>query len=73
MFLRKNGTTTLAIEDAVPGSAIDWGQAITTAPSLQAGDYVEVLVFQNSTGALDVLKANESTPEFSMNWLAPGP
>ncbi len=73
VFLRKNGSTTLAIEHGVPGSGSDWGQTITTAPSLQAGEYVEVLVFQNSTGALDVLKANESTPEFSMNWLAPGP
>jgi hypothetical protein len=48
-------------------------QEVTTQVRLQAGDFVRALVEQGTGGPLSVVKDPDSTPEFSMTWLAPGP
>jgi len=72
LTLRKNGTTTIAREDALPSLAAH-GQEVTTQVRLLINDYVEVTVQQTSGGALAARSLGEFTPEFSMTWLAPGP
>ena len=70
--LRKNGTTDIDFdESALP----DQNQEVTTQVRLAAGDYVEALVQQatNPQVTLNIEKFNETSPEFSMTWLAPGP
>jgi hypothetical protein len=73
LTLRKNGTTTLAFDTDAPVGLGIAGQTITTVARLAAGDYVEAVVLQISGQTLNIEKSNESTPEFSMTWLAPGP
>jgi hypothetical protein len=70
-------------DDSNTLNATNQGHAIGTVASLEAGDFVEVVVFQNS-GIGAALRSNgnsladsfggvgEYTPEFSMTWLAPG-
>jgi hypothetical protein len=74
IFLEKNGPAPIA-SDNEPPSPVDVPviQELTTQVRLQAGDFVRAVVDQGSGGALDVIKDPESTPEFSMTWLAPGP
>jgi hypothetical protein len=68
----RNGTTPIADANAVPGDTPLVQQA-TTEARLQAGDFVQAVVEQASGGDLAVTKDPESTPEFAMTWLAPGP
>ena len=70
--IRKNGTTLVArvVEAAVPGGN-STDQSVTTTVQLAAGDYLEVVVRQNSGVALNVLVAPDFSPEFSASWLAP--
>ena len=75
LFLRKNGTTEIGIVDS--GAEAGVGQVTqesTTQVRLAAGDYVEVVVAQstNPQVTLSISKIDESSPEFSMTWLAPG-
>ena len=44
-----------------------------TRCSCRQGDYVEVRAHQASNNPLAVIKFQETSPEFSMTWLAPGP
>lgn len=48
-------------------------QAVTTLVSLAAGDYVEVVVRQNSGVALNVVAAPQFSPEFWATWIGPPP
>lgn len=48
-------------------------QTVTTQARLQAGDILAAQVFQDSGGSLNVVANPESSPEFSITWLAPGP
>ena len=48
-------------------------QTVSTIVQLSAGDYVEVNVRHDSGANLNLDKANQSSPEFMMAWLAPGP
>lgn len=62
-----NGTTTIAIQDilALVGGAV----TILSVPfeyELAAGDYVELVAYQNSGGNLNVEVAANYSPEFSM-------
>src|SRR5262245_18850717 len=71
LHLRVNGTMTdIAFQGVDPIAA---GLQAATQVRLEAGDFVEAYVFQDSGGLLNVSKFNDSSPEFSMTWLAPGP
>jgi hypothetical protein len=72
LHLRVNGTDPDIVIQSVAPTASNTLQA-TTQVRLQAGDYVEAYVFQDSGGFLNVSKTNDSSPEFSMTWLVPGP
>lgn len=73
--LERNGVVALARDRRVPGTDPVDAPAVTltTVASLEAGDFVEAEVFQNSGGNLSVLRIGEESPEFTMTWLAPGP
>jgi hypothetical protein len=73
LSLVRNETTPLADDDALP-TDLPFSQEVTTQVRLQAGDFVEAVVQQDSGGgSLDVEADPEHSPEFSMTWLAPGP
>jgi hypothetical protein len=71
--LKKNGDTFVAAQTqpAIAGNPTD--QEVSQQVLLQRGDYVEVKVHQFSGNPLAVIKFSETSPEFSMTWLAPGP
>jgi Tfp pilus assembly protein FimT len=47
------------------------GQVISTQVRLNAGDYIDVAVVQNSGGALDIINDTEAAPVLAMHWVAP--
>lgn len=67
VLFRKNGTTVIA-ESLLPAAAAPIGTLVTisTIIDLAATDYVEVGVFQNSGGALNVLSDGVRSPVFGM-------
>jgi hypothetical protein len=75
LTLMKNGSTFIADDDTDGISVVFGGQSqsVTAQVRLVAGDYVEVGVLQTSGGSLNVMSAGETSPEFSLTWLAPGP
>ena len=75
LAIRRNGTVALARDRRQPGTDPVNAPAVnlSTVASLDAGDFVEAEVFQDSGGNLSVLRIGEESPEFSMTWLAPGP
>lgn len=64
--LRSNGTQTIATvtDNAVNGDATV--QQVSSVVDLAASDYVEVLVYQNSGGALNASASSAEAPEFMM-------
>jgi hypothetical protein len=62
-----NGKTPIA-EQTLPnnGSSFRTSMSLGTVYALNAGDYVEVQVFQNSGGALTVKRINATSPEFAV-------
>jgi hypothetical protein len=69
--LRVNGSTVIAEDMVLPGSAAVLPRLVlSTIWRLAAGDYVEVLAFQTSGGALDVETSSATSPEFWMVRLA---
>lgn len=64
IFLRLNGATLIASDICPASNEID--QTITTLYDLAVNDYVEVVVFQNSGGALNVEVQSNFSPEFMM-------
>jgi hypothetical protein len=75
LTLMKNGSTFIADDDREGISVVFGGQSqsVTAQVRLVAGDFVEVGVLQTSGGSLNVMSAGETSPEFSLTWLAPGP
>jgi hypothetical protein len=75
LTLMKNGSTFIADDDRDGISVVLGGQSqsVTAQVRLVAGDFVEVGVLQTSGGSLNVMSAGETSPEFSLTWLAPGP
>lgn len=63
--IRLNGTTVIAAQQFLLGTA-DSDLSIATVYSLAAADYVELLVYQNSGGAKNVLAAGNLSPEFAV-------
>lgn len=68
--IRVNGTTYVALLSDPPIANADAGQAISTFFELAAGDYVELVVEQNSGGPLLIVKTtppfDAASPEFMM-------
>jgi hypothetical protein len=71
--LEKNGVVPIARVNADQTTEVPPAQEVTTQVRLRAGDFVRALVGHSDAGAVDVEKDPDSTPEFSMTWLAPGP
>jgi hypothetical protein len=70
LFIIRNGSTPIAARtEETTGGA----QTATTQVRLQAGDFVEAQVFQDSANGVHIELQPEYSPEFSMTWLAPGP
>lgn len=66
VYLRVNGTTIMAAT-VQPALALAGNIIVcSTHYSLAVNDYVEVVVYQNSGGALNVLYLGDYTPEFMM-------
>jgi hypothetical protein len=70
--IRKNGTTILSrvVQPGDPVNTTD--QVATTTALLAAGDFVEVVVRQNSGVGLNVLTAPDFSPQLSASWLSAG-
>lgn len=70
--IRLNGSTTIA-EDGKPALAGGYGTAfaIGTDYRLAADDYLDVVVLQNSGGALNVLAESNKSLEFHWHWVGP--
>ena len=69
-ILRVNGVTQIARDNKMALTGTVTALNPTTEWRLAAGDYVEVLVFQNSGAALNVVAGASETPEFSAVWLS---
>jgi hypothetical protein len=67
ILIRLNGSTTIANQtaQALAGS-LNTALTVSTIYELAAGDYVELLAYQNSGGNLDVTATGNHSPEFMM-------
>lgn len=70
--IRLDGSTTIA-EDGKPALAGGLGTAFSfsTQYRLTAGQYVDVVVLQDSGGNLNVLSEGSKSPEFYWHWVSP--
>jgi hypothetical protein len=68
LHIKLNGSTILALsqKDAVAGGVLGTVIALSTQYVLDSGDYVQLLVYQNSGGALNVEYLPAYSPEFMM-------
>jgi hypothetical protein len=64
--IRKNGTTFLRIVTQTPTTVSDMRMMVSAIVSLAATDYIEVLVWQNTGGALNVVASGDYSPEFEL-------
>jgi hypothetical protein len=70
--IRKNGTTTIVLDVRGPTPGIfGTEQTITTLAQLAVNDYLEVVVFHDAAGNLNVNYSDPTSPEFGMAWLMP--
>lgn len=67
--IRLNGTTSIAFNTNYIASALTLVQPVATIYVLGMGDYVELMVFQNTGGNLDIQSAAQYSPEFMMQLL----
>lgn len=70
VFIRRNGADVLAVLLVPACNGAVTVLAVATDFLLSVGDYVELLVFQNSGGNLNVDAANFYTPYFGMTRIA---
>jgi len=64
-----NGSAYLASQANHQSSAAVTDLSVNTIYSLSASDYIELVAYQNSGGALDVNAAANYSPEFGMTYL----
>jgi hypothetical protein len=65
--IRLNGTTPIGIQEVQAASGFDFTiLSVATTYPLNANDYVELVAYQASGGALSVGSASNYTPEFGM-------
>lgn len=68
LLIRLNGSTFIASHGHTEVEAIVEDMSISTEYSLAVNDYVELMVHQNSGGALDVNASANYSPEFGMTF-----
>lgn len=66
LYIRLNGGDAIAYTILTPTVDNAMAQNVSTIYYLVAGDYVELYVYQNSGGALDVKVLAKLSPEFMM-------
>ena len=66
--LRINGVTEIAYHSHQPSGSHGSDMTIARKYQLAAGDYVQLLVYQDSGGALNLASATNYSPEFGMTW-----
>lgn len=70
--IRLNGTTLIALDNRISVSASRvTGLTIATTYDLVVNDYVELIAFQDSGGALNVVNAANYSPELSIERVGP--
>jgi hypothetical protein len=62
-YFRMNGTTIIAMDHKNPVNGDVTTQSLSTQYDFVVGDYIEVIVFQNSGGSLNVDSAGNYSPE----------
>ncbi len=67
--IRKNGATSIGEVSCRSGSTISPALVVGVVDVLVAGDYVELLAYQDSGGALNVNFQDRTSPEFGLIWL----
>jgi hypothetical protein len=72
-LLRVNTTTIVARTVALGDNFNTTDQVVTTLVELQEGDFVQVVVRQNSGGDLEVKVQSDWSPSFWMTWVGPSP
>lgn len=65
--IRLNGATTIAAALNSPSASNSSDMAVTTLYDLAVNDYVELMVRQDSGGALNVVASGNFSPEFMMS------
>lgn len=68
LAIRLNGTTAIA-RVVVGGQNALQEQNVTALYQLAVGDYVELVVYQNTGGNLNVNSSGNTSPEFAAAWL----
>ena len=73
LIIELNGSTQIARDAVSPNNTSGFGpeQTVETVYQLAAGDYVEVVAYQDSGSTLSVQAFGTDSPAFSMDWLAP--
>lgn len=66
--IRLNGATIIAYADQINSDTAVLRQSVVTLYQFAAGDYVELLAYQNSGGALTVSALGNYSPEFWAAW-----
>lgn len=67
--IKLNGTTYIAWDNREIDATGDFGQNVYTEYSLAVNDYVDVQVYQDSGGALDIQATGNYSCEFGMTYL----
>ncbi len=71
-IVRLNGTTVIAIVRTAQDAANEQFQSVTTIWNMQAGDYVELVAFQDAgLGGTSIATGSASTSNFGMTWTGP--
>jgi hypothetical protein len=73
IFIRLNGTTDIGRGgDASTSANTNYRKQVTSIYELSVDDYVELIVYQNSGGDLDILSVGNRSPEFMMQLIEVG-
>lgn len=68
--IRLNGSTVIAREETGNLGANDHAVTVATVYQLAAADYVELMGYQASGGALNMLATSAYSPEFYAHWVS---
>jgi hypothetical protein len=70
-YFRHNGTLSIGYHSK-PSTQGARHFTVSTVYKFAAADWIEMLVFQDSGGALNVIQANNFSPEFGATWIGIG-
>lgn len=73
VFIEKNGTSTLGRSDSpsAPAGTALWLNVTAQPFDMTKGDYIRLMVFQNSGGALNATSSSTVSPSLSLIYLGP--